>query len=488
MDLNKVNIAIRPREAYEGLDLGFAMASKWFISLWALWIVTALPVVILTHGLCFKYPGIALFIIWWLKPVFETPILYWLSRIIFNTRPDMKTMYTSIFSIIRPQLFSRLTVRRLSPSRSFYMPVILLENLKGKDYSQRTAVLGHNQNAGFTLTWICSLFECVLFMSAIFLFMVLIPDELASFKNFAFFSDHSFFAILARNIILILCMSLIAPFYIASGFALYLTQRTRLEAWDIELNFKRLVARKKDKGLGITAMIIACGFFLAMVIPLSSAQASGITKHDSKKLIEEVLKNEDFGQKKTVSSWKLKSLTKPQKTKPLDFGDIFEALARFFTIILKPILWAAGGIMFACFLYFTAKHMDLIHKKDREKPFKPPEDLFGLKLTKESLPSDITGEVRVRLAENDLRGALSLLYRGTLYFLIFKDLIEIPGSATEGECVARVEKKGEKDKTIFFRDLTNAWLNMAYGHIRPERQKIESLCLTWDHYYSKASQ
>jgi hypothetical protein len=33
------------------------------------------------------------------------------------------------------------------------------------------------------------------------------------------------------------------PFYVASGFAMYLTRRAELEAWDIEQEFRRAFAR-----------------------------------------------------------------------------------------------------------------------------------------------------------------------------------------------------------------------------------------------------
>jgi hypothetical protein len=36
----------------------------------------------------------------------------------------------------------------------------------------------------------------------------------------------------------------VEPFYVASGFALYLNRRVELEAWDIEQEFRRAFARK----------------------------------------------------------------------------------------------------------------------------------------------------------------------------------------------------------------------------------------------------
>ena len=45
------------------------------------------------------------------------------------------------------------------------------------------------------------------------------------------------------NLGLWLALGLIAPFQMGAGFGLYLNRRTRLEAWDLEIAFRRLRAR-----------------------------------------------------------------------------------------------------------------------------------------------------------------------------------------------------------------------------------------------------
>ncbi|MFP4195077.1 MAG: hypothetical protein ACLFRO_09060, partial [Desulfobacterales bacterium] len=101
MDISKLNIALRPRSQFEGVDLGFAAASRWFLALWLLWIATAAPVIVLVHGLCFSRPALALLLVWWSKPLFETPLLYWLSRKIFNEAPGIKTIFRKLPAIVR---------------------------------------------------------------------------------------------------------------------------------------------------------------------------------------------------------------------------------------------------------------------------------------------------------------------------------------------------------------------------------------------------
>ncbi len=56
MDLNKMTVTIRPRNAWEGIDLGFAMTRHWLRPLWILWLGLALPVYLLAALLLSDYP------------------------------------------------------------------------------------------------------------------------------------------------------------------------------------------------------------------------------------------------------------------------------------------------------------------------------------------------------------------------------------------------------------------------------------------------
>ena len=47
---------------------------------------------------------------------------------------------------------------------------------------------------------------------------------------------------------------IIEPFYIAANFALYINRRTQLEAWDIELSFRKMAIRlatEKEKATSL---------------------------------------------------------------------------------------------------------------------------------------------------------------------------------------------------------------------------------------------
>ncbi|MFW6011531.1 MAG: hypothetical protein ACOC8R_00445 [Desulfosalsimonas sp.] len=484
MDISKLNIALRPRSQFEGVDLGFAAASRWFLILWLLWLATAAPVIVLIHGLCFSRPNVALLLVWWVKPLFETPLLYWLSRKIFNEEPEVKTIFKRIPAIVRPRILSRLTWRRLSPARSFLMPVIFLEGLHGKDYNKRAAVLGSNQSAGYALTFICFLFEWVVAISVVFLIQFMTRGPLAQFGGQDLFIRSEGFAAFLPNLTAVLAMSLIAPFYIAGGFFLYLARRTILEAWDIELNFKQMVTRKKTGMRLLSLLLCVAWLFSASAVFAPQAQASTIDKETAKQRIEKILESDDFGGEKTKTYWRLKSFDQSLEFENNFLEKFLTSLIRFISIAAKPIAWIAGGILFAFFLYAAARYSGFLNSAFRNKSFKPPDSLFGLSLTPESLPDDIAAAAKKHMEAGEARAALSLLYRGALSRLVYRFFLEIPASATEGQCIALVRKNRHNDEYRFFRELTETWLKTAYAHIKPDMGHVEALCLRWEDFYA----
>lgn len=488
MHPDKLDIVIRPRSAFEGLDLGFALASRWFITHWLLWVGTALPLVLLIHCLCFSHPLLALLLCWWAKPLFETPLLYWLSRRIFREAPDVETILKSIHTLVRPRLLARLTWRRFSPARSFFMPVIFLEGMRGRDFAQRAAVLGANQSAGYALSVICLLFELLVYVSLLFLIHILIPEAIRPVAGHELLFSAQGAAALVSNTMAVLAMSLIAPFYVSAGFLLYLTRRTELEAWDIELRFKRLMSRKKASAKGLSILFLIFCLFAFNAAPGQAARASAPAAEPeraaAKQRIEKILKSEDFGGEKTVTVWRLRSFKQEEASGSSFWEDFFTWLIRLVAFVVKPMLWIAGGTLFVLFLYAALKYLGFSRPQARNARLNPAAELFGLPLAPDSLPDDVAGAAKRHLAAGEARAALSLLYRGALSHLIYQSFLEIPASATEGECMALVRKNRPGEEFFFFRELTQVWLEMAYGHIRPDTGRVAALCRNWSDYFA----
>ena len=85
MELERARAVLRSRTPWEGVDLGFALARTWFLPLWGLWWLMALPLALVTAPWLQDRPDLWLILIWWCKPLFEGLALLWLAAAIFGT-------------------------------------------------------------------------------------------------------------------------------------------------------------------------------------------------------------------------------------------------------------------------------------------------------------------------------------------------------------------------------------------------------------------
>ncbi len=481
--------AVRPRGAWEAIDLGFVMARHWFLPLWLLWMATALPLFLLAHIVFTAFSGSVSYaglVLWWGKPIYEPALLFWLSRALFDDTPRRRDVLRQLPAIVKPRLLSNLSLRRLSPNRSFYMPVALLEGLRGNERRQRLEVLGRGQSAGVWLTIIGAHIESVLFASLFLTLAFLLPEELDWLEFSDFMDDGSVVGVWVTQCFYMLSMSLVAPFYVAGGFALYLTRRTELEAWDIEISFRRIreqhLADQHPEQHGTALPTLAIVAVLCLAAP-ADMQAFEFTPPESQQVISQVLDDEAFGKKETVKRWHYVG----KESEPEEEIDLawLETLGSLIAMVIRPIAWLTIALVLGWLIYLILKHYPVLQRMGwRGLSRKPaPIELFGLQLQPEPLPQDVPTEVRRLLADGDLRAALSLLYRAALIAIIAHENITIPHSATEGECRHLVTQARPEDESKFFAHLTQTWLYLAYGHRLPAPENVEELCSQWDLHY-----
>ncbi len=87
MRLTEASVAIRPRSAWEAMDLGVLLARRHAGLLMASWALVTLPLFALLCAVLWQYPGWAVFLFWWLKPAYERLPLYILSHALFGNTP-----------------------------------------------------------------------------------------------------------------------------------------------------------------------------------------------------------------------------------------------------------------------------------------------------------------------------------------------------------------------------------------------------------------
>ncbi len=202
-----------------------------------------------------------------------------------------------------------------------------------------------------------------------------------------------------------------------------------------------------------------------------------MSHEEAKVLITEVLEQEAFGKLESEGYWKY--ISKEELDEQDINGllwlieriiDLFSGFTKGFAAVGELLMWIAAGLAIALLLYMVAKNRDWfalggVTAKRRKK--QAAVSLFGLEVALESLPDDLPVAIEQLLGIGDLRGAMSLLYRGALVKFLHQDQLEIPDSATEGECLQQVVVTRPEDEAALFQRLTWHWIALAYGHETP---------------------
>ncbi len=284
MDLDRIQIRLRQRGIHESLDLGLRMHQRWSGPVYRAWLTTVMPcwLLLLAISIAFDVPWLGVFLIWWLKPLWDRIPLFVLSRAIFGATPNMREVYGKLTTLWGTGLFNALVRYRISPGRSLLMPITQLEGLRGAPAANRRRVLGRGPEAGgatglffagFALEWLLAagMISLVLFM---------VPDSPeVDFETVLQAAESNGGPLWARLLPLIgwlLAMSLVEPVYVAAGFALYLNRRTLLEGWDIELTFRRLARRIATQRGIVSALFLAISLSSVSVAHATSPPTGSI--------------------------------------------------------------------------------------------------------------------------------------------------------------------------------------------------------------------
>ena len=521
MQVESLAVAMRKRSNMEAIDLGFALARQWFRALWGAWLIGALPVFLITIPFIlfidYKHTAsIAFLVFWWLKPLYEQPILFILSRQLFSEPVSLRYIFKTYLKIIKPQLSAVLTWRRLSLSRSFNNPVAMLEGLTGKERRERLNILHSQQGSSSQLlTIVCVHLEVLLYLSILMFAFMLIPEELLEEEFFDIVASESLISNLVTYLTYFIVMSVIAPFYVAAGFSLYITRRTKLEGWDIELAFKRMnnrVSNTSSNSKKTANILIAC--FAVMFCVLSqfivttpihakqeistSPSSNGdiiVTPDLSKQTIQQVLEGDDFGKVIKEKQWVYVGNGEENPDEPPEaienffewlFGDLFENDKSMSLQIFEILIWLTIAGIIVWLLRKYSHWMKWINTEPKPKDSddkSAPNRIMGMEITQESLPEDVLSTVNKLLTQKQYREALSLLYRASLSKIVQQGDIDIPSSATEQECSQLVTQARNDKEASYFKSLTRAWILLAYGDRIPSENTLSQLRDDWPSFY-----
>jgi len=276
---------------------------------------------------------------------------------------------------------------------------------------------------------------------------------------------------------------------VACGFALYLNKRTWLEGWDLENGLKRIGLRRRKIKM-TPAVILLTGFLAGFMIP---EPASAYADQESvRQQTLDIVASEEFMPITVVKRWQL-SETSPDEN---DDNDSSNWLSRFLSWLMtsnhtdsstpwyqrpedwiRLLLWSIT-LAFLGWLVWRYRHWLSQINFQRSSP---PTALMvaGLDLHESPLPDDIPAAIREALQQNNVRLALSTLYRATL--LSIHQHTPIPPGLTEQECLhhLRTHYQGRTDTQAsdieILSQLTPLWSRHAWGHQPIAIDSIEQL-------------
>lgn len=495
MQIEHLAAVIRPRTPWEGLDLGFALGRRWFPALFGLWWSMALPVGALGALWLPDSPSLWLLLVWWFKPLYEAPVLFWLSRRLFGDALGPRELWRARRQILPVRLLPNLLWRRLHPSRSLQMSLLLLEGLGGKARRQRQRILQGTGGTAAWLTVVCVHMESILWISSLLLIAFLIPEQLPGFDLGAALLAEDSTPYWISTLAYWFAMSAIAPFYVAAGFAFYLTRRTELEAWDLELQFRRVNElpwrrpRRAPRNTAATALVLvlvlAAGFTAP---PQPAAAAVTLTRAEAKAEIESVLGHRDFGGTREIQTWVYVG-PEPQQGEGGELPDWLLDLLRSLgqgadlaAALFKWILILAAGVLVVVILQRILRDL---RKLPRSAPApsrgEPPTRHLTTRVPDE-MPTDVAGAVEGLIARGDLRGALSLLYGASILLLHRRHGLQVPESATESEFLVLVRTATTATEWARMRRLVLAWQRLAYAHREPAAAELDALVRDWERW------
>ena len=492
MELERIGVELRPREPREALDLGTVLLRANAGAVWSAWFAFSAPLFVLCNalGLLLGVPWLGLLLTWWLEPLFDRVPLYVFSRAVFDRAPHWReTLRGQRAMPWRPTL-AGLSWLRVDSHRALRLPLELLEGAPPRQRAARWKVLRRRLvGEASLLTWGCLQFELVLFLGAWLLAWWLLPDEWRP-VSFADFFRHDVHAagtgwMLAASAVAYLAMSAIEPLYVACGFALYLNRRTQLEAWDIDLAFRRLRARL----LGAGKLL---GLLLCLGLPLAghaaTKPAARMPAVDMPQAVfhqplddgdrrfaaaaAQVYRDPRFGGERHARHWELK-YHGSSTAAPVNVV----APLRMLSGVLSVLLWLALAAVVAALAWFAWRWSGRL--REREPPMPDAALPATGDETPEALPADVAGVARAFWQARRRREALALLYRACAERVAQQLQMPFAADATEADWLRHAAALDDPARTQRVAAIVRAWQFAAYAGRYPEPSAFEQLLEGW---------
>ncbi|WP_182335841.1 DUF4129 domain-containing protein [Stenotrophomonas acidaminiphila] len=513
MRIDQLDVVLRARSHWEAMELGTALVRRHAAAIWTPWLLLTGPVFVLLNlgGWWLDAFWLPALLMWWLKPVFERIPLYVISRGAFGAVPGtVQTLRAQMHWGVRA-LPGYLLWRRLSPARALLMPVDLLEGGDAAQRRQRRRVLGGAAYGHATLlTLVCWHFEVMLQVAGIALVFMFVPlDSLPESLRVAVSligSDTPAWVWLGFNLLAWAAMTLIGPFYSGAGFGLYLNRRTQLEAWDVEIAFRRLRARLAQAAPLVLVMVMGLAMLpLAAPVHAQDATAAAPAAHDNHKTggsqataaatpadvfgaaqvdtagfrqaAARAYDDPQLGASHTVCRWERRN-AEADKPQPREFpgGQLFGAVAKLLALLSEAALWILVGALLLVLVLTARWWLPWLRGSGRRRRREAESEVTAHALQlPDTLPPDILASARRLWHDGKPRHALALLYRASLDELAQRADIVLPPGSTEAQCLRAARRMPQEADRRLFAHMVRTWQYAAYAGRVPSDDAFQAL-------------
>ncbi|MCC6561247.1 MAG: hypothetical protein IT478_07820, partial [Xanthomonadales bacterium] len=405
---------------------------------------------------------------------------------------------------------------RIDLTRGLSLPVALLEGLRGRERNQRAALLGRASTSpvAIGLCLVMLHIEVAITLSVFALALMFVPfdflDESAQVMFEVLLEDPPRWAHLLTNFVAFLAMGVVEPLFVGAGFALYLNRRTQLEAWDIELAFRRIAQR-------LGALTLA----LLLVLPLATlptpamastgadrtaVEAEAETEEDeaedddaddaewlaevieSRALrdvfgpepsdpklardIQQTLDAPEFGAKQTLSRWEriVKDTDRPESGD----GAWLKWLSRAFGFFAEFGLWILLALLIVVVIVHASTwRLPLLERLRTQRRITAAE--VEADHEPEPLPSDLPAAARALFARGAMREAMALLYRGACAATPQRVGRALLPGATESEVLRLARDIDDQRCASAIVEIVRQWQRAAYAADLPDAARFEAL-------------
>jgi hypothetical protein len=514
MRVDGLQVALRSRSPWEATDLGVALARRHYGRIQRAFWAFGLPLFALLNALAYAIDQVWLagLLLWWLKPWFDQLVLHVLSRAVFTDPPRTRDTLRQQFRL--GAVWPWLLWRRIDLARGLSLPVAVLEGLRGADRRQRSALLGRASNSAVAIGLCLVLLhvEIAIWLSVFALALMFVPyDFLGESAQILFetlMEDPPRWAQVLLNFVSLFAMAVVEPFFVGAGFALYLNRRTQLEAWDIELAFRRIARRIAALALMLMVALAPALLPTAVLATPATDDAAAVEDEDeasadeaewqaeivaSPKLAEvfpareadhafarevaKTLEAEVFGEKRMLQRWERidEAVQQPRST----WSPLVRVISAVFGFIAEFGLWILLALLVAVALMHAARwRLPLLERLRPRSSAAAP--VVEADRAPETLPTDLIATARDLFAQGKPRAAMALLYRGACALLPDRYGQVLTPGATEAEVMRlarRVEDAGARDALV---EVVRHWQRAAYADDLPDTTRFETLVARCD--------